>query len=274
MDVDGDGSDSDRVPEVDGSSATFQPFTSYKWAKKTATPNSFIIPREAKLRPLEQELATPGLAPARARELKDAITRLKVEIADLKKYSFLVSATDPYVVMPGSMFGKSKGPFAPSVGDYCVVIYGDTIYPSIIGDVGPSFQAGEASLRICQQLNARSNSANRPVSDLKVTYLVFPGTAESTNDVPDFVKWNERCGKFLAEIGGHTGDLFVWEDLTKPKPPPAPPPAPAAPSPATPVPAPTTPDPPKAASATPAAPSQATPPPSAPKPATPKPASP
>ncbi len=60
MDTDNDGSDSDRVPDVDGSSATFQPFTSYKWAKKTQQPNSFITPRTARLRQIEQEMAIPG----------------------------------------------------------------------------------------------------------------------------------------------------------------------------------------------------------------------
>ena len=40
----------------------------------------------------------------------------------------------------------------------------------------------------------------------------------------------------LGEIGGHSGELFTWEDLTKPKTPPATP-APATPAPGTPVPA-------------------------------------
>jgi hypothetical protein len=62
MDTDSDGSDSDRVPEIDGSSATFQPFTSYRWSKKTDKPNSFIAPREAKLKQYEAELAKPGLS--------------------------------------------------------------------------------------------------------------------------------------------------------------------------------------------------------------------
>lgn len=244
MDVDEDGSDSDRVPEVDGSSVTFQPFTSYKWAKKTAAPNSFILPRETKLRPLELELVMPGVTPARARELKETIARLKSEISDLKKYSYLVASTDPYVVLPGSMFGKTKGPFAPAVGDFCVVAFGAALYPAIVGDVGPAYKSGEASLRICKQLNARADTNNRPINDLKVSYLIFPGTAEKSQDVPDLAKWNERCGKLLDEIGGHTSDLFVWEDLTKPKAPPVPvlppvaPVAPSTPAPTTPVPAP------------------------------------
>ncbi len=232
MDVDEDGSDSDRVPEVDGSSVTFQPFTSYKWPKKTATPNSFILPREAKMRALELELTQPGVSAAKIRDSKQTITRLKAEISDLKKFSYLVASTDPYVVLPGAMFGKSKGPFAPAVGDYCVIAYDSTLYPAIIGDVGPSAIAGEASLRICKQLNARADTNNRPVNDLKVTYLIFPGTAEKPTTAPDFSKWSSRCAQFLDELGGHTGELLLWEDLTKPKPPPEIPPAAPQPAPA------------------------------------------
>ena len=128
MDTDDDGSDSDRVPEIDGSSANFQPFTSYRWAKKTDKPNSFLAPRETRLRQYETELATPNLNPARAKELKSAITKLKSDISDLKQYSFLVASTDPYVVLPLSMAGK-KTPFAAAVGDYCVVVHGNALYP-------------------------------------------------------------------------------------------------------------------------------------------------
>ena len=110
MDTDSDGSDSDRVPEIDGSSATFQPMTSYRWAKKTDKPNSFLVPREAKLKQYETELATSGVSASRSKELKAGIARVKAEIGDLKQFSFLVAATDPYVVMPLSMFGK-KTPF-------------------------------------------------------------------------------------------------------------------------------------------------------------------
>ncbi|MES2569662.1 MAG: glycoside hydrolase family 75 protein [Verrucomicrobiota bacterium] len=237
MDVDEDGSDSDRVPEVDGSSATFQPFTSYKWSKKSELPNSFLIPRENRIKQYEQELALSAPAPARVRDIREVLSRLRSEVSDLKKYSFLVASTDPFIVLPGSMFGKNKGPFAPTVGDYCVVIYGGTLYPAIVGDVGPAYKSGEGSTRLCKQLNARSNSGNRAVSDLKVSYLVFPGTADRPFDVPDLAKWHERCAQLLGEIGGFTGELHAWANLIKPPlpPPPAPvPPVPGLPGPATP----------------------------------------
>jgi hypothetical protein len=233
MDVDTDGSDTDRVPDVDGASSTFQPFTSYRWAKKTEQPSSFIAPREAKLKQYEAELATSGVTPARRDDLKAAQTRLRTEILDLKTYSFLIGAADPFIVLPGSMFGKSKGPFAPSVGDYCVIIFQKTLYPAIVGDVGPPNLIGEASLRVCKEINPKSNAENRPMSDLKVTYLVFPGTAEKF-DVPDLARWHTRCQKLLEDLGGYQGELFAWEDLTKPKPLATPAPAASTPAPATP----------------------------------------
>ena len=49
MNVNADGSDADRFTEVEGSSANYQPFTSYRWPKKTDKPSQFLPEREAKL---------------------------------------------------------------------------------------------------------------------------------------------------------------------------------------------------------------------------------
>jgi Fungal chitosanase of glycosyl hydrolase group 75 len=241
MDSDTDGSDSDRVPEVDGASSTFQPATSYRWAKKTERQNSLIPPREAKIKLWEADLAANGVSAARKEELREAMGRARREIADMKTFSFLVANADPYIVLPGAMFLKSKsGAFKPSVGDYCVVIYGKTLYPAIVGDVGPMNLVGEASLRLGKQINPKTSGENRATNELKVTYLVFPGTAEKF-DAPDLAKWRTKCEKYLGEIGGYGGELFAWEDITKPKTPPATPvpatPAPATPAPGTPAPA-------------------------------------
>ncbi len=236
MDSDTDGSDSDRVPEVEGASSTFQPFTSYRWAKKSERANQFIAPREAKIKQWEQELATPGLAAARKEDLREAIARTRDEIGQLKQFSFLVANADPYIVLPGVIYYKSKaGPFKPRVGDYCVVIYGKTLYPAIIGDVGPMNVVGEASLRLGKEINPKTSGEQRATNDLKVTYLIFPGTAEKF-DVPDLAKWRTRCEKYLGELGGFGGELFTWRDVTKPKTPPATP-APVPQPPATPMPA-------------------------------------
>lgn len=233
MDVDTDGSDPDRVPEVQGASSTFQPFTSYRWLRKTDNPSSFIQLREARLQQYDTEMAGGTATAARREDVQQAQARNRMEIADLKKHSFLVGAVDPFIVLPGSMFGKNKGPYAPSVGDYCVVIFQKTLYPAIVGDVGPIQAIGEASLRICKEINPRASGENRPTSDLKVTYLVFPGTADKFS-VPDLAKWRASCQKLLEEMGGFQGELFTWEDLTKPKPPAATP-APVASPPAQPA---------------------------------------
>lgn len=228
MDVDTDGSDADRVPEIAGASSTFQPFTSYRWPKRTDKPSPLIALRETKIRELEQELAgAPGAA--RREQIAAAISALKGEIGELQRFSFLIGHADPFIVLPGAMFGPGRsGPFAPQVGDYCVVIHGGTLYPAIVGDIGPRMKMGEASLRICQQILPQATGANRAENDLKVTYLVFPGTADRPFTVPDLEKWRTKCAKLLEEIGGHRGELFAWTDLTKPPP--------ATPAPATPAP--------------------------------------
>jgi hypothetical protein len=236
MDVDTDGSDIERVPVIEGASSTFQPFTSYRWPRKSDTISPYSAPRETRLQQVEQELS---FSPPQARkeQLKAMQTDLKNEISDLKKYSFLVAQTDPFIVLPGSMVGKKAGGFGPAIGDYCVVIHGRNLYPAIVGDAGPANLMGEASLRICKQILANANAAFRPVNDLKATYLVFPGSADRPYEAPDLAKWRTRCAKLLDELGGQQGDLFTWEDLTKPKPLPVTP-VPATPAPTTPAPAP------------------------------------
>lgn len=232
MDVDEDGSDSDRVPVVDGSSLTFQPFTSYRWPKKTDKPNPFIAPRREAIEKAKAELGKAGLSADRKKLLNETIKDAEMEIADMKKHSYLVGAIDPFIVMPRSAVAQ-KSNFSTSTGDYCVVVHDGTIFPAIVGDVGPTYKMGEASMRICKEISSRSSSINRPVSDLKVTYIVFPGTAEKPFGVPNLDKWHEQCTKLIGEIGGTTGEIFKWVDLTAPPPPP---PVPATPAPATPAP--------------------------------------
>jgi hypothetical protein len=237
MDVDEDGSDSDRVPIVDGSSLTFQPFTSYRWPKKTDKPNPFIAPRTQAIEKARKELATGGVSADRKKVLNDTIKDAEAEIADMKKHSYLVGAVDPFIVMPRSVVAQNSK-FSVGAGDYCAVVHGTMIFPAVVGDVGPTYKIGEASLRICKEISSRSSSINRPENDLKVTYLVFPGTADKPFAVPDLAKWREQCVKLIGEIGGTTGEVFMWVDLTAPPPPPPPTtPAPATtPAPNTPVP--------------------------------------
>lgn len=218
MDVDTDGSDGDRVASIENDSRTFQPMTSYHWPRRTQTPNPFIAVWEKRIKTSEDRIADTKTSSADAQRLKAELPRLRDEVRDMQTFSYLVGALDPFIVLPSSMFGGNKGPFTPSVGDYCVVIAGDTLYPAIVGDAGPINKAGEASLRICKQISATATGGIRPMNDLKATYLVFPGSAEKPWSAPDAVKWRARCEQLLTELGGYHGTLFTWPDLTPPAP--------------------------------------------------------
>ncbi len=226
MDVNVDGSDGDRNIQVDDSGRYFQPQTSYRWPRATDRTNPLLPKAQSRLATLNSEYAVPGLSSQRNRELKEAINHTTRTINDLKSFSYLVSAADPTIVLPGFMLRSSSKPFAPAIGDYAAVIYDGVVYPSLVGDAGPSFKVGEASLRLCQQINPRSTANSRPVSSIKVAYLIFPGTAE-TPGPPDLVQWQARCQKYLDEIGGIAPDLYAWEDIVPPWPTPTPLPTPS-----------------------------------------------
>src|SRR5256885_85128 len=162
-------------------------------------------------------------ASERKKELKAGIAAVRDEIETLKKYSFLIGAADPYIVLPAGL-GKADG---GKVGDYALVIFGDRIFPAIVGDIGPSDKAGEASLRIAKEINAAATAYNRPVSDLKVTYLVFPGTAETPFGPPDLEKLQARSETLVKEIGGAGVALHHWENIIPPLPSPTPTPTPS-----------------------------------------------
>ena len=183
-------------------SANYQPFTSYGWKKTGTTPNPMIAGWEKRIGNANEELALPATTSARKTWLKERISYLKRGIEDMKARSFLVAEYDPFIVMPVHIITATNDPYAPRVGDYAVVIHEKKLYPAIVGDGGPTFKAGEASLRMAKELNPRATPYNRPVSDLKVTYLVFPNSREEERTAPDYVKWRKRCEELLAEIGG------------------------------------------------------------------------
>jgi glycosyl hydrolase group 75 (putative chitosanase) len=223
MDVDADGSDGDRMPAGTGAPANFKPATSYRWPKKTAAPNPYLAAIEERLKHAEDEYALASTAPARKRDLRNAITQLRAEVGTLKKYSFLIGAADPFIVVPGAFTHTGD---AVKPGDCALVVFGDSIYPAMVGDVGPNDKAGEASLRIAKQINTLSTPYNRPVSDLKVTYIIFPGTADKLVGPPDLEKLQARCEALTKEIGGATVPLHHWENIIPPSPTPSPTPSP------------------------------------------------
>jgi len=224
MDVVSDGSDGDRLPampEAIVNSTHYQPFTSYGWPKKTKTPNPMVAGLERRIGNANKELADPATTAARKVWLKDRIATLKRYVADLKARSYLIAEYDPFIVIPVNLLTDRSDPYAPKVGDYAVVIYGETLYPCIVGDGGPTFKVGEASLRMAKEINPNASPYSRPVSDLKVTYLVFPGSREEKKGPPDYKLWKEKCEELLAEIGGlgENYTLHEWRNLlAKPEP--------------------------------------------------------
>jgi Fungal chitosanase of glycosyl hydrolase group 75 len=217
MDVNVDGSDGDRNIEVDGSGQFFQPQTSYRWPKVTDRPNPFLKKYETRIVEAEAEMAKPETTEARRAQLRERVAASKLMINDLKASSFLVSKADPNIVLPGFMM-RGEGADVPKVGDYAVVIHEDKMYPVILGDAGPSYKVGEASLRLCNEIKDTGTPLARPVSDLAVTYLVFPGSRDEKRSAPDLDKWHARCTELLAEIGVPDAPLHRWENIVPPWP--------------------------------------------------------
>ena len=230
MDVDSDGSDADRLLDIDTSDPHFQPLTSYKWPRRTAALNPLLAIYRDRLNKLENDART-AVPPRRGAQL--AIDSLRNDVYQLEHYSSLIARADPFVVLPGFMARASGHPFQPKLGDYIVVLANNRLYPAIFGDIGPSDQAGEASLRMAQAVDPRATAERSPVDDLKITYLVFPGTADQPAGPPDLGKIRQRCQALVNEIGGSKLDLYEWANLI---PPPTPTPGPTSVISPTPVP--------------------------------------
>jgi hypothetical protein len=224
MDVVADGSDGDRMATMDSSvynSDYYQPFTSYEWPKQSTTPNPLLAKWQGKLETVKKEHSVKGLSAARNAELKAQIQNLEADIHGLKCRSSLISEKDPFVVIP--LFFRDYTRVmsqAPNLGDYCAVIYEDKIMPAICGDYGPSMKMGEASLLLAKKINERANANIRGSDELKVTYLIFPGTAEKPFGPPNLDKWYEKISGYLKEMGGvgQGYELHRWE-TPKPQPP-------------------------------------------------------
>lgn len=233
MDVVADGSDGDRMPKLDEyiyMSDYYQPFTSYAWTKKTPTPNPLLARWETRLAKLKAEYAIKGLSAARNAELRAGIDQVTREIADMKARSSLIAEKDPFIVISLLFRGyENQNPHTPRIGDYAAVVHGDKIYPAICGDYGPSFKMGEASLLMAKTINEKATPYRRPESDLKVTYLIFPGTGEKPWGPPDLQVWREKVTGYLNEIGGIGAGytLHDWPDPFPKPPEPEPPPTPA-----------------------------------------------
>lgn len=222
MDVVSDGSDGDRLaamPDEIVNSTHYQPFTSYGWKKLTDTPNPMVAGWKKRIGNAKREIADKQTTDYRKSWLKARMKKLQRGIEDMEARSFLIAEYDPFIVMPVNVITNRTDPHAARAGDYAVVIVDDVIYPAIVGDGGPTFKVGEASLRMAKQINENASPYSRPVSDLTVTYLVFSNSRDLPASQPNYEKWRKRCAELLDEIGG-LGEgytLYEWEDLLAPK---------------------------------------------------------
>ena len=218
MDVVADGSDGDRLAVMDAEvigSPTYQPETSYRWAKRTAQPNPLLAVYQERLRSVEAQLEAGGLGAVAKSDLSYQAKHLPATIAGLQKESFLIAREDPFIVVPLSMRPYvDHHPHTPRMGDYAVVIYKDKLYPAICGDYGPQTKIGEGSLRLAQALNAKASPNYRPVSDVSVTYLIFPNSRDLPPGPPNYAQWEQRCRGLLGNIGGLGAgySLTAWQD--------------------------------------------------------------
>ncbi|HEX2747493.1 MAG TPA: glycoside hydrolase family 75 protein [Verrucomicrobiales bacterium] len=225
MDVVSDGSDGDRMETFDDStfnSQHFQATTSYAWEKVTTKANPLIPKYEEELKSVKDQLKAGGLSNSAKANLQERAREVPRLIADLKRRSFLIAQEDPFIVIPKS-FRSYRGThaFTPDIGDFVVVIAGDKLLPAIVGDYGPAEKCGEASLRVAQEIDSKADSNRRPVSDLRVTYLIFPNSAAKQPRAPDYALWRKQCGDLFTKLGGNATTLVEWKDRLKKEPPPA-----------------------------------------------------
>ena len=216
MDVVSDGSDGDRLPSMPEEikkSDYYQPTTSYRWRKLGTTPNPLLEGWQERLKRYRKE------------GNKESEEHAKLVITDLQRYSFLLAEYDSFIVIPLTVKEGKDDTYRPSPGDYAAVVVGKRVFPAIVGDFGPKFKTGEASLRLSKAVNPKAKVYARPVSDLGVSYIIFPGTKEPENGPINYERLNTRVRELLQELGGlgPEAEFVEMQDLL---PPPA---APAAP---------------------------------------------
>ena len=217
MDVVSDGSDGDRLPvmpEEITRSTHYQATTSYGWNKIGTTQNPIIPGLKFRIENANREIEQAATTAARKTWLENRIKELEAKVDDLQHRSYLIAEYDPFIVIPVHMLLDRVDAYCPNKGDYCCVIYQDKIYPAIVGDGGPTFKIGEGSLRLAKEINVAASPYRRPVSDVSVTYLVFPRSAKEPFGPPDYADWRSCCAQLLEEVGGLGAgyELHEWED--------------------------------------------------------------
>lgn len=197
MDVVSDGSDGDRLPDMPEkvkNSDHYQPMTSYRWRKLGTNPNPLLPHWEERVTKLSKDKKTNAAALQHAKNV----------VHDLKKYSFLLAEYDSFIVVPLTFKNGGDDAYRPQLGDYAAVVVGDRVFPAIVGDFGPRFKAGEGSLRLARLINPKATPFARPVSDLGVSYVIFPHSKEPENGPINYERLNTRVQELLLEMGGLT----------------------------------------------------------------------
>jgi len=211
----GQGSDGDRLPVMpleNVQSPSYQYSTSWWWKKVTDRPNPMIEGFKHRIGNADREIASGNASADRVRWLKQRKVSLDGYIKEAGAHSFLLAEYDPFIVMPTPMIVDRSDSHGPRAGDYALVIYEDKVYPCIVGDAGPTYKMGEASLRVAKELNPRANKSYRPISDLTVTYIVFPQSGGERGP-PNYAEWREKCAGLIEKMGG-LGEgvaLHEWE---------------------------------------------------------------
>lgn len=208
MNVNADGSDGDRNIPLEKLSGTYQPQTNYRWPKVSARPNPNIAELEQQMVLTGKAFHDEKITPEQKAKLQQQMTSTQATLKELERWSFLIGSADPFIVLPKFMLEKKNN--GASIGDYAVVLYQGILYPAIVGDIGPAAKIGEASLRLCRAIDARSGADHRPLSAPHVSYFIFPGSAELPFKAPDYAHWSEQCHELWKNLGG--SDKLSWHE--------------------------------------------------------------
>jgi hypothetical protein len=211
MNVNADGSDGDRQIPLEKLSNYYQPQTNYRWPKTTANLNPNLHQAEEELAQARSSMTNSSLTVEQKNRVQEQIDKREQMIKELQRWSFLVGSTDPFIVLPKFMLDPHHVD-AAAIGDYAVVLYQNRLYPAIVGDIGPSSKIGEASLRLCRAIDPRSGADHRPVSSPRVSYIIFPKSADLPMATPNYAHWSERCHQLWSALGGSS--TIPWHEWT------------------------------------------------------------
>ena len=131
----------------------------------------------------------------------------------------------PYIVVPGIWDKYSHNPKVDSEGfvergALGAVIFGDTVYPVMVGDSGPRYKMGEASLIVAKMANEKASGTYRAITGPKATYIVFPNTGKLGSEAaqPDFDSIQTEVRSRIDEMvtSGESANFHSWK-LSYPK---------------------------------------------------------